>query len=239
MIYTTTLRDKEIVAEKTMAFRFEKPADFEFRAGQFTEITLLNPPETDDEGNLRTFSIASAPHEPDLIIATRLRDTAFKHAIRELEIGKEVKIEGPFGDFVLHQNVARPAIFLVGGIGITPFRSMILDATERALSRELHLFFSNRRPEDAAFMKDLEEAAARNSYFHFIPTMTQMANSQSAWSGETGYISEAMIKRHISLSDNPLFYSAGPPKMVLAMKKMLMAMGVSEDDIRIEEFPGY
>ncbi|MBA3586368.1 MAG: hypothetical protein H0W41_01875 [Chloroflexi bacterium] len=81
-----------------MAFRFAKPADWTYRAGQFVDITLLDPPETDAEGNIRGFSIASAPSEDVIMIATRLRDTAFKRVLQHVPLGTSVKIEGPFGD---------------------------------------------------------------------------------------------------------------------------------------------
>jgi len=103
---------KEMIANETMAFHFEKPDQFEFRAGQFGDITLIDPPETDDEGNTRGFSIATAPHESDIVMATRLRDTAFKRVLRELPEGSEVLLDAPYGDFTLHKAEAergRPA----------------------------------------------------------------------------------------------------------------------------------
>jgi hypothetical protein len=80
-----------------MAFHFEKPSGFEFRAGQFVNVTLVDPPETDDEGDDRTFSIASAPAEPDLIFATRMRDTAFKRVLKAAPMGSPVGITGASG----------------------------------------------------------------------------------------------------------------------------------------------
>src|SRR5215472_11055302 len=90
------------VAESTMAFRFEKPDGWAFKPGQSVDLTLIAPPETDAEGNTRTFSIASAPHEPALTVATRMRNTAFKRVLKSTPIGFEVKIDGPFGSFGLH-----------------------------------------------------------------------------------------------------------------------------------------
>lgn len=89
-------------------------------------MTLLDPAETDSEGNTRAFSIASAPQEDTLMIATRMRDTAFKRSLKAMPAGTAVKIEGPFGNLTLHNNAARAAVLLAGGIGITPFRSMAL-----------------------------------------------------------------------------------------------------------------
>src|ERR1700716_2120084 len=119
---TSLLHSRQEVADGTMAFRFDKPPGWVFKAGQFLDMTLLNPAETDAEGNTRSFSIASGPHEDTLMIATRLRDTAFKRVLKTMSIGGAVTIEGPSGDLTLPDDSARPIVFLAGGIGITPFR---------------------------------------------------------------------------------------------------------------------
>jgi ferredoxin-NADP reductase len=110
--FLTKLRDRKEVAERTMAFCFDKPASFKFTPGQFIDITLLNPRDTDSEGNARGFSIASAPYEDFIMVATRLRDTAFKRVLRSVPLGTEVKIEGPFGNLRLHNDKSRAAVVL-------------------------------------------------------------------------------------------------------------------------------
>lgn len=104
-----------------MAFYFEKPAGFEFRAGQFGEWTLLNPPETDKEGATRGFSFITAPFEPDLGCATRLRDTAFKRVLQKPAVGAAVMLDAPYGDFRVHSTATTPAVFIIGGIGVRRF----------------------------------------------------------------------------------------------------------------------
>ncbi len=230
---------REEIAEGTMAFHFEKAADFDFRAGQAIDITLINPPETDEEGNTRAFSIASAPFDPDLMIATRMRDTAFKRVLRRSPSGLEVKIEGPSGSFVLHRKAEKPAVFLAGGIGITPFLSIIRQAVHDKAPHQMYLFYSNRRPEDAAFLDILAEAAAQNANFHLIATMAEMEKSQREWKGETGFINQDMLLRRMPAVQGPIYYLAGPPAMVAAMREMLTRAAVDEDDIRTEEFSGY
>src|SRR5690348_13570973 len=92
------------VAEGTLAVEFEKPAGFSFKAGQYMDVTLIDPSETDAEGNTRTFSIASAPYEDHLMVATRLRDTAFKRVLQRLSTGTALNMDGPFGSFTLQSN---------------------------------------------------------------------------------------------------------------------------------------
>ena len=237
--HVAPLTKREEIAEGTMAFHFAKPADFQFRAGQSIDVTLLNPPETDAEGNTRAFSIASAPFDNDLMVATRMRDTAFKRVLRKTGPGLEVKIEGPSGSFVLHRKAEKPAVFLAGGIGITPFVSMIRQAAHDKAPHQLYLFYSNRRPEDTAFLDLLSEAAKQNPNFHLIATMTEMGKSHREWKGETGFITKDMLAKHLPSLQGPIYYLAGPPAMVAAMRRMLTEAGVDEDDIRTEEFSGY
>ena len=222
-----------------MAFHFDKPAGFEFRAGQAIDLTLLNPPETDAEGNTRAFSIVSAPFDPELMIATRMRDTAFKRVLRSIPLGTQVKIEGPSGSFTLHKNSSKPAVFLAGGIGITPFFSMIRQADHDRLPHQLYLFYSNRSPEDAPFLDTLEELTKSNPNFHLVLTMTEMSKSSKQWTGETSFINGAMLKKNLPSLQGPIYYIAGPPAMVTGMRQMLVQASVDEDDIRTEEFAGY
>ncbi len=221
-----------------MAFYFEKPAGFSFVAGQFCEITLINPPETDGEGNSRQFSIASAPHEPRIMIATRMRDTAFKRVLKNLPLGSAVIFEGPYGDFVLHENVTRPAVFLIGGIGITPVRSMLIVAAQEHKPHKLFLFYSNRRPEDAPFLSELQELQSKNSNYTFIGTMTEMDKSQQTWTGKTGYVNAEMVKKYIS-EPNAVYYLVGPAAMVGAMRRVTRDLGIDPDMVRSEDFTGY
>src|SRR5215472_15833099 len=126
--FETTLKNNETVAEGTMAFQFAKPAGFVFKPGQSMNVSIIDPPETDAKGNARTFSIVSAPHESELVIATRMRDTAFKRVLKAMPAGGRVSLRGPAGLFTLDPADSRPAVFLAGGIGVTPFASMLRDA---------------------------------------------------------------------------------------------------------------
>jgi ferredoxin-NADP reductase len=238
-IYKTILRKKEEIADGTMAFHFEKPGGFAFKAGQFGDFTLIKPVETDAEGNTRGFSLASAPYESDLMIATRMRDTAFKRVLKTMEVGTEVSMDAPYGSFTLHNNSRIPAVFLTGGIGVTPVRSIVQQAAHDELPHKIFLFYSNRRPEDAAFMNALMGAEVKNPNYTFVGTMTEMEKSARKWNGETGYINKAMLEKYIGDLTAPIYYVAGPASMVAAMRKMLNEAGVDDDNMRTEEFSGY
>jgi ferredoxin-NADP reductase len=237
--YIVKLLKKEDVAEGTASFFFEKPEGFSYIAGQYINLRLINPPETDDEGTRRFFSLTSAPYEAHLRIATRMRDTAFKRILKNMEAGSKIELFGPYGKLVLHEDSSVPAVFLTGGIGVTPFRSMVSQATHDKSPQKIYMFYSNRRPEDTVFLKELLAWQEENPNFKLIGTMTDMANSSQSWEGEQGVINPEMIKKYIEDIGKPIFYIAGPPGMVEAMNKMLLENGIPEEKINKEDFTGY
>lgn len=236
-IYTIKLISKETIARDTMAFHWEKPVGFEFVAGQFCDITLIDPPEIDEEGSIRGFSFVRAPFEGDLTIATRMRDTAFKRVLKDMPEGSEVRLDAPYGDYKLHKTETTPAVFLIGGIGSTPVRSIVAQATHDKTAHHITLLYSNKTPEDAAFTADFEGFAAENPNFTFVPVYTDVAEGE--WNGERGYINADILKRHVPDIAAPIYYLSGPAGMVAAMRKLLIEVGANEDNIRTEEFSGY
>jgi ferredoxin-NADP reductase len=238
-ITTSKLLSRHEVAEGTMAFRFERPSNWIFKAGQYLDMTFLDPAETDSEGNVRSFSIASDPHEEILMVATRMRDTAFKRVLKTMPLGTAVKIEGPSGNLTLHNNVKRVAVFLAGGIGITPFRSIVFRAAKEKLPHRIFLFYSNRRPEDAPFLEELQALEKENPNYRLIASMTEMEKSHQPWHGETGLVNTDMLARYLKDAAPPIYYIAGPPAMVKGLHEMLNKAGMKDDDIRAEEFEGY
>jgi ferredoxin-NADP reductase len=227
--YQVKLIDKRELARETFGFYFEKPEGFHYKSGQTLRLTLLNPPETDEQGNTRIFTIASAPYEKNILTASRLRDTAFKRVLKSLPLNSKVEIRGPYGDFLLHQETAKPAVFLAGGIGITPFRSMLVQNLEEKLPYSFFLFYSNRKPEDAAFLEEFHLLKNQIKKFTFIPIMTTV----------DGHLNGDMIKKHLGDLTSAVYYVVGPPAMVSGMREVLQSLAVPSDQIKIEEFEGY
>ncbi|HVA64469.1 MAG TPA: FAD-dependent oxidoreductase [Terriglobales bacterium] len=236
---TTRLLDRFPVAEGTMAFRLEKPAGFTFKPGQNVDLTLLDPPETDAEGNVRTFSLACDPAEDTLLVATRLRNTAFKRVFQALPLGSVLSLDGPHGDLTLPHSSNRTIVLLAGGIGITPFRPMVLQAAREKMPHRIVLFYGNRRPEDAAFLDELLAAQRDNPRFTCIAVMSEMEKSARPWTGPRGLITAALLQQHLRDAFQPLYFLAGPPAMVAALRATLNSSGADDDDIRTEEFAGY
>src|SRR4029077_17744240 len=151
--------------------------------------------------------------------------------------GAKFKVSRPRGSFTLHKDVTRPAVFLAGGIGITPVRSILQSATQERLPHKLYLFYSNREADDAAFIEELQGLAKQNPNFTLVPTVT--GHKTLAWPYEKGHISRDMLTRHLFLLNGPIYYIAGPSGMVTAMTELLNSSGVSQDDVRTEEFGDY
>jgi Cu+-exporting ATPase len=243
VVFEVILKSKKPIAENTMAFVFEKPSGFHCRAGQHVRLTLINPLETDSKGNSRFFSLANSPQESDLVVAMRMRDTAFKRILGQMAIGDKVKIEtridSPYGSFALHEDASKPAVFLVGGIGIVPAFSMIKDAIERKLPHPIFLFYSNRRLEDAPFLNELENLAKQHPSFKLIVTLTQTEKSTDSQHGETGLINDAMLKKYVDNLQSSIYYIAGFPEMASAMRALLTELDINENNIKAEEFTGF
>ncbi len=213
-----TLKSAESVASGTMLFRFQKPESFTHRAGQSIDLTI--------PAGTHAFSLVSAPHEDHLAIATRMRGSEYKNALETLAVGSEVEMEGPFGSFFLHQAAERPAVFLVGGIGVTAFYSMIKDAFHRSLPHTIYMVYANRTSADAPFVKELEALAVKHQHFKLKLVYGV-------------HVDAPMVQAFAPVGQNPIYYMAGPQGMVSAMRTLVNGLGVSDDDIKFEEFTGY
>jgi ferredoxin-NADP reductase len=137
------------------------------------------------------------------------------------------------------RDTTRPAVLLAGGIGITPFRSMLWHAATMRSPHQIFLFYANRRPQEVAFLEELRDLEQSNPRYKLITTITQPSEATADWRGEQGYFTEKMLKKWLPDLRVPVFYLAGPAGGVTSMRLTLNAAGVSDDDIRAEEFPGY
>lgn len=237
MTFRSRLIRRAAVAERTLAFQFTRPDGFRFVAGQYLDITVINARERDGEGPTRSFSIASGPAEPELLVVMRMRDTAFKRTLAALGPGAEVIIEGPAGDFVLDNR--QPRVFIAGGVGIAPYLSMLREAAVGRSIGNTTLFYSNRRPEDTVFLPELEAMAKSMHGFRCITTMTRMAESIHAWPGETAHVDPAMLARYLPSVAGPRYYICGLPELIAGVRYELERAGVADRDIMIEMFGGY
>lgn len=232
----TILVKKEKVSSDAWRFYFEKPSNFKYSAGQYIKL-FLDVKNPDSRGKTRYFTLSSSPTEKHLLITTRILKSTFKLKLGNLKIGTTVKMRGPWGDFVLPEDTSKPLVFIAGGIGMTPFRSIIKFANESKLKNKITLLVSYKTPDQILFREELDNISKKSRSIKIITTITH--SEAGNWQGETGRIDEKFIKKHIENLKNNLYYVAGPDPLVEAMKKLLIGMKISEKQIITDGFPGY
>jgi ferredoxin-NADP reductase len=156
-----------------------------------------------------------------------------------VSLGTPVELLGPAGSFTLHQDASVPAVFIAGGIGITPFRSIVQDAARRGLPHRITLIYSNRTPEGAAFHQEFVRLAETHANLTYVPTMTQPDKARVPWTGECRYVNAEFLRDRIGDLSAPIFYLAGPPGLVGAVTKALAEANADLSRLRCEEFAGY
>ncbi len=223
-------------------------AALDYKAGQFAFFDM-GEVYNDSKGPIRHFTISSSPTEDFIMLTTRIRDSPYKQRLESLEKGTKVKVRGPQGEFVLQDDYSKTAIFLSGGIGVTPFRSMIKYATDMNLPLKIIMFDSNKNKENVLFKKEFDEWTNLNKNINIIYTLTeenhqehQQSSPMDIWKGEYGRIDKAMISRYIdsSVLVDSLFYICGPPNMLKAMESLLQKeLEIPSEKIKVEEFTGY
>jgi ferredoxin-NADP reductase/nitrite reductase/ring-hydroxylating ferredoxin subunit len=236
------LSKEKLQGTDIMTFRFSR-GGIDYTAGQYA-FFKLDGVDGDAKGPIRHFSIASSPTEQDFIqISTRIRDTQYKQKLASLEEGTEISAWGPRGEFVLHEDHSKPAVFLSGGIGVTPFRSMIKFATDKQLPIKIIMFDSNRNLQNILYKDEFDRWAMQNKNFKVIYTVTEEEGTHDVnWSGERGRIDMPMLERYLTKDeiDNAIFYICGPPGMIKAIQELLQqGVQIPKDRLKVEAFTGY
>lgn len=234
--YIAALKERRVIAEDTLEFVLQRPDAFDFQAGQNVNLKLTELPFEDKRHGRRMLTIASAPNDQDLIFATRMTGSGFKRSLLQGPL-QDIEIIGPRGNMV--RDADKSAVFIAGGIGITPFKSMVLDAVNRKLTPPTTLLYSNKTPANAAYHQLFAELEKNNSErFKYVPTMTGSLD-EGTWQGEHRRIDARFVRDHVADFDNAVFYVCGPPKMVDAIVEMLKNENVTQERILSESFWGY
>ena len=251
---TLTKKDK-VAGTDVMSFKFSKQNDqlenkmlLDYTAGQFAFFDI-GEVYNDPKGPIRHFTISSSPTEDFIMFSTRIRDSPYKKRLSTLEEGAKVKVRGPEGQFVLHQDYSKPAVFLSGGIGVTPFRTMIKYATDRQLPTRIIMFDSNRNRSNILFKKEFDDWAGVNKNLKIIYTISEdeqhelSLSTTNDWKGEYGRINKSMILKYLDTNvlNNSIFYICGPPGLLKAMQALLQEddLNIPKERIKVEEFTGY
>jgi len=230
---------KEQLTTDTYSFYFKRTgAERDFVAGQYYEIKLKikNP---DERGDTHVFTCCSSPTEKEyLMFTTRIIESSFKLSLSKLKKGDTVQFNGPWDDLNFDESEDLPQIFFAGGIGITPFHSIVKYAVDKKLELPMTLFVSWSSKDEMIFDDFFKNATKKLKDFRYIPTITH-AEGLTEWNGETGRISERMVKKYIKKVRMARYRIAGPPGLVKAMRELCVQMNVPKENIIAEEFEGY
>ena len=208
----------------------------QYKAGQYIVLEL----DVDEPNNRKKpLSIASSPSEKGiLMLTTKITDTPYKQKFNSLAEGDSVKITGAFGKFTLDESVSE-IVMLGGGIGITPFRSIIKYATDIKLPANITLFYSNKTTSDIVYKDEWYPMEKQTPNFRVVNIVTIPPETSMPWEGKIGRINEGMIREYIKNINVPVYYICGPSGMIEGMLSMLKMMNIMEHKIRIERFTGY
>ncbi|HWA32036.1 MAG TPA: RnfABCDGE type electron transport complex subunit D [Candidatus Paceibacterota bacterium] len=234
-----TLKERWDVAKNTIDFGFIPDKKLAFKAGQYLELTLAHH-RPDARGNRRYFTIASAPTDEDIYFGIKFypEPSSFKQRLLRMKKGEKLVAGQLAGDFTLPDDVNKKLCFIAGGIGATPYRSMLGLLLAKKERRDIVMFYSNRRAEDIAYADTIEEA--RNELgVKTVFTLAELESIPSDWNGERGFITDEMLKKYMPDWRERLYYVSGPPSMVDAFKKTLRQMGIHRSHIKTDFFPGY
>jgi ferredoxin-NADP reductase len=232
------IKEKQEVARETLMVVFDLLGEeVDFKAGQYFWVTLPNVGYDDERGLRRHITVVTSPNERGVLgLATRLRDTAFKKTLAELDVGADVDVEHPKGDFSLPMETARPYVFIAGGIGITVFHCMLHYIVEEGLPHRVTLVYSNRDRESTAFFDELEAMDRKHENIRVVFVMTD----DPEWEGEERRVDADVLRDHLDgeLGDY-VHIAAGPPGMVESMESALKGAGVPEEQVLVQRFAGY
>ncbi|HUU23793.1 MAG TPA: FAD-dependent oxidoreductase, partial [Phycisphaerae bacterium] len=225
------LLGSETCGDLVGAFRFGRPEDYRFKAGQHLILTL----RTSEGPQRKVFTIASAPDDDYLEVCTRLSGSAFKRALLGLDPGASVEISAASGRLALAPDDATTA-FLVGGVGVTPARSMIRDSMAEGRTERIALFFGDRSPKCMWYAKEFASIAERTSRLTYVPVVE---HPDPSWTGETGFITADTVRRHVVSPERLRWIISGPPVMVDAMRRVAAELDIPAAHLQVEIFGGY
>lgn len=231
MKFETTVKEIIPRTPNIMSFRFSRPAELNYKAGQFLYITIK---QTGKELS-KHFSFSSSPTEKEHIEFTKkITDSEFSVDLKQLKVGDWARIEAPFGKFIYEDE--RNVGMLAGGIGITPLLSICKFCTDLQLSTKITLLYGCRTEADIAFRQELEAMQQQNKNLKVVFVLNQ---ADSNWNGPIGVINADMVKREISDYKETTFYTCGPPAMVGVMEKLIESLGLPKTQLKREYFAGY
>lgn len=232
MKFETSVSDIIQRTHNVKSFRFPRPKDMQYKAGQFMFVKI----KSGDEEMRKHFTISSSPTEKDHIEFTKkLTGSEFSNTLETMQMGDWAMIDAPYGKFTFEGEYEKIGM-LSGGIGITPLRSICKYCTDMQLDTEIALLYGNMTERDIVFRKDLKEMQKRNRNLKVVFTLDQPSED---WTGYTGYVNVQMIKKEVPDYMERVFYICGPPRMIRAMENLLRDLNLPKAQVKREIFSGY
>lgn len=235
--FKLTLLRIEKAAAGCYDFVFQPDRRLSFQAGQYLDWTLPVP-RPDNRGNRRPFTVASAPTEQEVRLGVKFYEwpSAFKRSLAAMRPGDVIYGSQLSGTFTLPPDPGRKLAFIAGGIGITPFRSMIQDLIDRGEKRSIVMLYGNNKMAEIAY-GDVFERAERELGLHVVYAVAEP--EAPGYPVHEGMVDETMIQTHIPDYLERTFYVSGPRKMVVRFQNSLRRLGVPRSSIRVDDFPGF
>lgn len=218
----------------TLIFRLKpknSPSVFHFSPGQFCQVKnplYAKPEET------HLFSIASSPVVRDHLELCIKIYGFWTQSLLNLKEGNILQIAGPFGRFIFEDTINN-AVFLAGGIGITPMISMLRYIAGRKFNPNITLLYGSRTKDTIAYKEEIDSLRQTLPRLQVIHILSHL-KPEDIWPGYRGFITREILQKEVNLSNNPVFFICGPPVFVLLMKKLLSELNISENNIRQELF---
>lgn len=236
MTFTSTLLEKIPRSSDTSSYRFSRPPEYSFQAGQWYTVTISSPSGPLDHH----FSHADSPNESFVELTTRLTGSDFKNTLDALPLGAEVEIEGPYGHFLFGYQTPKIA-FLTGGIGVTPVRSMLryladTGGTGRTEGQELVVFYGSMTEDGIVYKEEFDEFERVVAGLRVVHVITKPTES---WKGYGGFITADVIRAELADPGAWTYYIVGPPPMITAMDKVMGQLEIPKAHMVIESFAGY
>jgi len=233
------LKERRPETTDVMSFIFDLGGkQLEYRPGQILHYELDTPAFHDERGNNRHFTISSSPTEEGIVMfTTRIRGSGFKETLRQAPVGYELTCETPEGEFILRQGETRIRhIFIAGGIGITPYRSILRYAADMNEPLNVLMLYFNRSSADIIFREELESISRQMPQFSLVNVLTE---PEKGWKSEQGKLGETILRKWVPEPGGLSFWVSGSPGMVSTCRELLELIGVKEQNIRTERFMGY
>jgi ferredoxin-NADP reductase len=230
------LKEVQPMSDRVSNYIFESPKKLDFVPGQYMDWTLPGV-VFDGRGNRRTFTIASAPSENEIMLGAKFYEpsSAYKKKLRSLKPGETVVTGQIAGNFILPNDQSQKLLFIAGGIGITPFRSMLKYLIDTEQKRDTTVIYLVSNPREVSYRDVLDQAADKG--MKIIPILT--APSTEAWEGVQGQLNEEVLAQYVPDLSERKAYISGPQVMVTQTKRLLQKTGVKRAKIVSDYFSGY